>query len=337
MLKRWGIIGIGAHADRAMCPAISKSADTKLLAVCSRSLERARSFASKHGAERAYDSLKRMLEDPELDVLYIATPNSLHAEHTIQAAEAGKHVLCEKPMALMVPECENMIQACSRNRVKLGINFQNRYHPAHIEARRLIQSGKVGEITVAKAQYCVGRYRGYYKGWRSDPKMAGSGALAATGLHAIDILRFLLNSEIDEVRALVDEGPPGYHVDNMIYVILRFANRVDAVVISGMLVPRSDNDVILYGSEAKITCKQTLGVLLEGRLLLEGNSLPAEMTFPTDNPATALYTSAVEAFNKCIEENTEPVSSGYDGLEMVRIANAILESGHQGEAIKIMR
>jgi len=101
-----------------------------------------------------------MLEDPELDVLYIATPHGLHAQQTILAAKAGKHVLCEKPMALTVPDCELMIQACDKNKVKLGIDFQNRYHPAHREAHRYIQSGMVGEINVAKAQSLTGEYGG---------------------------------------------------------------------------------------------------------------------------------------------------------------------------------
>jgi len=331
----WGIIGIGEHADLVMSSAISKAANTKLVAVCSRSLERAKSFAAKHGVERAYDSLEKMLEAPELDVLYIATPNSLHVEQTIQAARAGKHVLCEKPMALTVPDGERMIQACTDNKVKLGVNFQNRYHPAHIEARHLIQSGAIGEISVAKAQFCVGAFRGYWSGWRNDPSMAGSGALGGAGVHPIDLLRFLLASEVEEVRALTDEEPPRYPIDDMVYVILRFENRVDAVVISGILVPRSDNDVVLYGSEAKITCKGTIGMSLEGELLVEGESLDMKMNFPTAEPVPALYISVIEAFNKCIAENTEPNISGYDGLQMVKVADAILQSSRQGKAIKI--
>jgi len=303
-------------------------------------MERAKSFATKHRIEYAYDSLSKMLQNQELDVVYIATPNSVHAQQTIEAAYAGKHVLCEKPMALTVRDAELMIEACNKNKVRLGVDFQNRYHPAHIEAQRNIQSGMVGKIYLAKAQYCSDRFRGYWrkhKGWRNDPIMAGAGALVNSGVHPIDLLRFLVRSEIEEVRALTDEKLPKYPVDDMVYVIMEFENGMRAVVISGILVPRSDNDVVLYGSKAKITCKGTVGVRLQGEFLLEGNSLNTRMVFSTDDPMSALYTPVVEAFNKCIDENTEPEISGYDGLKMVRIVDAILESSRQDRTIKITR
>jgi len=335
----WGIIGIGAHAERALAPALNRAANTKLVAVCSRSMERAQNFAAKHKAERAYDSLEKMLEDPDLDVLYVATPNGLHAQQTIQAAEAGKHVLCEKPMAITVADCEAMIEACNKNKVKLALDFQNRYHPAHVEARRYIQSGMIGEIYVAKAQYCHGRFRGYWqgRGWRNDPNTAGSGSLAGTAIHCVDLLRFLLDSEVKEVRALTDEEPPRYPVDDMVYVIITFENGARGVVISGILAPRSDDDVVVYGSKAKITGKGTVGMPLRGELLVEGDSLNVRMTFPTDDPVPANYVYLVEAFNKCIEDNTESEVSGYLGLQMVKITNSILESSHQGRAIKVMK
>ena len=195
----WGIIGIGIHANSYMAPAISKAANTKLVAVCHRSMERAGEFAAKHGVERAYESFEKMIADPEVDVVYVATPNNLHARHTIQAAEAGKHVLCEKPMALTEADCASMIEACNKNKVKLGIDFQLRYHPAHTEAHRLIQVGKIGVIYVVKAQCCRGFMRGHWEGtWRDELSITGAGALSAMGVHPIDLLRFLLDSEVEE-------------------------------------------------------------------------------------------------------------------------------------------
>jgi len=339
MTLGWGIIGIGSHASRFMAPALSRAPGTELVAVASRSLERAQDFAARHKAKRAYDSLEKMLEDPALDVLYVATPNNLHAEQTIMAAKAGKHVYCEKPMALTVAECERMIKACNDNKVKLGIDFQNRFHPAHVEARRLIQSGEAGEVNVVKAQYAHGRSRNAPRGsgWRNDPKMAGAGALVGTGVHPIDLLRFVLGSEIQEVRALTDEKPPVQPLDSMAYVILSFANETTGVVISGMLVPRSDDDLVIYGSKMKITGRGTVGMPLRGELIIEGDAVSLRETFPAEDPISGLYIRAVEAFNKCILENTAPPSSGYDGLEMVRVVDAILESSRTGKAVKIKR
>ena len=108
----WGIIGIGKHVNRFIAPAAKIAADTQLVAACSRSMDKAERFAAQFGVKRAYDSLDEMLKDPELDVLYIATPNKLHADQTVKAAAAGKHVLCEKPMALTEDDCHRMIDAC---------------------------------------------------------------------------------------------------------------------------------------------------------------------------------------------------------------------------------
>jgi len=229
-----------------------------------------------------------------------------------------------------------MIEACNKNKVKLGVDFQNRYHPAHVEAHRLIQDGKLGEIYVAKAQYCHGFMHGHWEGsWRDEPGVAGGGALMATALHPIDLLRFLLDSEVEEVWARCAIQTPYHSVDEMVYAMLKFQNGVQGVVISGLLAPRSDDDVVLYGSKAKITCKGTVGMPLRGELLVDGDSISMKMGFPTDDPIPGNYIRLVEAFNRCIEEDTEPGISGYLGLQMVRIANAIIESNSQGKAIKI--
>ena len=339
MTLGWGIIGIGGHANRFMAPAITHAAGTELVAVCSRDMGRAQEFARKHNAKKAYDSLEKMLADPALNVLYVATPNNLHAEQTIAAAEAGKHVYCEKPMALTVAECERMIKACDDNKVKLGIDFQNRFHPAHVEARRLILSGEAGEVNVVKAQYAHGRSRNAprIQNWRSVPEMAGAGSLVGTGVHPIDLLRFVLDSEIEEVRALTDEKPPEQPLDSMAYVILSFKNGVTGVVISGMLVPRSDDDLVIYGSKMKITSRNSVGMPLRGELIIEGESIDLRATYPAEDPVPGMYIRAVEAFNKSVLDNTEPLSSGYDGLEMVRVVDAILESGRSGRAVKIKK
>ena len=163
---------------------------------------------------------------------------------------------------------------------------------------------------------------------------AGGGALMGTGLHPIDLLRFLLNSEITEVSALCEPQPSANTVDEIIYLISKFSNGTTGIVIWGALF-RSDNDVVLYGNKAKVVCKGTVGMATEGELIIEGDSLDSCMSFPTDNPSFANYASLVEAFNRCIQDNTEPTIKSYDGLQMCRIANAVLESSRQGKVIKI--
>jgi 1,5-anhydro-D-fructose reductase (1,5-anhydro-D-mannitol-forming) len=334
----WGIVGIGNHADRCVAGAIGRARDAELAAVCSRDMGRAQAFAAKHRARRAYDSLERLLADPAVDVLYIATPNKHHLEQTVAAATAGRHVFCEKPMALTSEECETMIRACEARGVKLGIDLQNRYHPAHIEARQLIASGEAGEINFVRAQYAHGRLRGAARSanWRSDPEVAGAGAIAGTGIHPLDLLCYLTGSRISEVRALLDENPP-HQLDLMAYVILSFENGVTGMVASGLLVPRSDDDAIVYGSRLRITCKGTVGIRLRGELIVEGDTLHTRTPFPGEDPLTDLYVRAVESFNQSIRDDSTPLSSGYDGIEMVRVVAAIQQSSRTGQAVKIVR
>ncbi len=334
---RWGILGAGEIAGRGMAPALNRAADTQLAAVYNRSMDKAQAFTTKYQARRAYDSLERFLADPDIDAVYIATPNSLHADHAVAAARAGKHILCEKPMANSVADGERMMEAAAKHNVKLAVVYQNRYHAAHVEARRHIASGALGEIQLASATHCRGFGRGgHWSGWRVDPAMAGSGAIVAQAVHPIDLLRFLLGAEVAEVEAMTDEAPPERPVEEMVYGLLRFDNGVHANVVSGTLVPRYDNDILFYGSAAKIACKGTLGVPLNGR--------DGELTFESDRGGeTKRYESSsvadkmkdlVEDFTSHVTRNTSFGPSGANGLQMVRIALAMQESSRTRKAVR---
>ena len=333
----WGIIGVGSIVEHQIAPALSKAANTKLVAICDSDVTKVKNFAAQHDVEGAYDSYDKMLKDPQLDVVYIGTPNHLHAQQTIMAAEAGKHVLCEKPMALTVADCEHMIEACEKHNVKLAIDFQNRFSPAVVQARRLIADGEVGEIVVVRAQGChfaaelsqAPNYPGAGR-WRMNAATAGAGALMGVGVHYFDLLRYILSSEVEDVIAVCEPQGTGV-LDDMEYAILKFANGTRGLVITGVRVPRSDNGIVLYGMKAKVTCKVYRG---QDELLVEGDSINERASYPSpDSPRR--YTVVIEHLNKCIAEDTEPISSGRDGLEMVRITDAILESSRTRKAVKI--
>lgn len=339
MNLRWGIIGAGEIANRGMAPALNSAADTELAAVYCRTMDKARAFADKHQAAKAYDSLEKMLDDPDLDAVYIATPNSLHAAHTLAAAKAGKHVFCEKPMATTVRDAEAMIEACDRHRVKLGVVFQHRYHTAHLKARGYVQSGALGVIDLATAQICRGFQRGtHWSGWRVDPVMSGSGAIVGQGVHAFDLLRHLLGAEIREVQAMTDEAPPHMPVEEMSYTLVRFTNGTRGMVVAGTLLPRYENDLVLYGAQAKLACRATMGVPrpnVQAQMTLETDSSNVNVDIAGDNSQAARMARMVEDFSTSIRDNTEPALSGANGLQLVRIATAVQESSRQRKAVVI--
>jgi predicted dehydrogenase len=340
MTIRWGIIGLGDIAEHNFVPALARAAHSKLVAVFSRSTEKGRAFIAKYQVPRAYDSLDRMLSDPELDTVYIASPNALHAEQSVAAARAGKHVLCDKPMALTVADGERMIRAAEDAKVRLDVAYRLRYHPVHIEARRRVQSGVLGEIQLVKAQNFGGGARPYWAsmlGWRNDPALAGSGSIVAQAVHAVDLLRYLTDDEIVEVRCITDEKLPGRPAEESTVSVFRFANGALGQVASGAVVPRSDNDAVLYGSNAKISCFGTLGRHKSGRqqeVVIESEAPEVHIPFPDDTPITRT-TALIEAFNRSITDGTPTVMSAQNGLQMVRIANAMLESSRHGRAVKL--
>ncbi|MBI2832747.1 MAG: Gfo/Idh/MocA family oxidoreductase [Chloroflexi bacterium] len=330
--RGWGIVGTGWLASNYIAPALAKATNTRLVAVYSRDKSRGADFAAKHGAERSYDSFDMLASDPDVKVVHLTSPNALHAEQTIRLAEAGKHVLCEKPMAITVADCERMVEACRKNKVKLGLGFQNRHHPAHIEARRLIQSGATGKIALASVQYSRSLNKSL-SGWRAEPAMAGAGALVGMCIHCLDLLRFLLGQEVETVVALTDEKWTGLPLEETVLVILKFENGPFCHVVSGMHIPRSYNDVVIYGTKSRITGSCTVGMPLQGKLLVLSDASTSGMEVATSEIGN--FIAEIEAFNRCIEEDREPNASGADGLEMVRLTNAILESSKQGKAVRL--
>lgn len=336
MTLGWAIIGLGKHADLRVAPAIANARDAQLVAVCSRSLERAQAFAGKHGARKAYDSYQALLLDPEVDAVYVVTPNSLHCLQTVQAAQAGKHVLCEKPMALTVADALTMIRACREAKVTLGVALQNRYHPAHIEARRLVQGGEAGEVTLAMAQYSHDFSAAFrWPSWRSDLAMAGGGSLMGMGLHAIDLLRYVLGREIESACALNDEDLRANYPDETVVSLLRFQGPLFALVANSVHIPHAHNDLVIYGSQARIEGVDTIGMPWKGRLRITRGDVTTEVAYPCDNAAFGLYTRVVEDFNRAVLDGTEPLASGDDGLALVQVVQAIVRSVRQERTMAV--
>src|SRR4051812_40183305 len=147
---KWGLIGAGDIARRRIAPALRDLPDCELVSVSRSRSELAEKFANEFGARKWFADWHKLVEDDEIDAVYIATPVFLHGEQTIAAANAGKHVLCEKPMALNVTECDKMIGACLANDVKLGVAYYRRFYPAIECAKQIICSGQIGKVSVAQ-------------------------------------------------------------------------------------------------------------------------------------------------------------------------------------------
>lgn len=335
-MLRWAIAGFGKQAETRMAPAIDAARGTQLVGVWSLDMSGARTFAQARGPLRCYDSYSELLSDPNVDVVYVSTPNYLHCEHVIQAAKAGKHILCEKPMALSVAEASAMLVACDKAGVKLGIALQNRQHPAHQEIRRVMASGEGGKVVLATAQYCHNFPPDVpWSSWRNDPAMSGGGGLMGMGVHALDLLCFVVGKSVIEVTAFSDANTAAAHVDSMMTCLLHFANGSSAFAISSLHLPHSKNDLVVYGSTLRMEARGTIGMPWQGDLAVTRQADTSVVTFPCENPAIDLFVRLVEDYNRSILQDSVPLASGHDGLALVQLTEAVIRSARDRRAAKI--
>src|SRR5687768_10623607 len=247
----WGLIGTGRIAEDRILPAIKEHAGNRLVGVVSRDPQRARRFAEKFGAEHAYTNYEDMLRNPDVTVVAIHTPNAQHAEQAIAAARAGKHVFCDKPMATTGADAERMVRECEKAGVRLGINFHNRFMPCFIDTRKIVASGEIGEVKLVQIEVSPGSRPGGRLGqWRVDPSIAGLGTSYSIGVHAFDILRYMLGAEVTTVTALFDT-PKGKTEEQNISVV-RFDNGALGQISVHENVPFPHNDFVIYGTKGRI-------------------------------------------------------------------------------------
>ena len=202
---RWGVLGTANIAVKSVIPALFASEKNELVAIGSRDAARGQAVASQLGIPRAHASYDDLLADDAVEAVYIPLPNGLHTEWTVRAARAGKHVLCEKPMALGLDECRRMLDACREAGVLFMEALMYRLHPQHARVRDLLDSGLLGEPTLFRASFCFSM-RNPRDNVRLVPELGG-GALLDLGVYAIDSARFVLGAEPTDVAGRVRIDP----------------------------------------------------------------------------------------------------------------------------------
>lgn len=332
MTIRWALIGTG-RVHQAMAPAIRAAPGTRLVAVLSRDMERAAAFAKQFGIAHAHDSLQSLLGNPEVDVVYVASPNGLHAAHAIAAAQAGKHVFCEKPLALSMDACRDIQSACRANGVQLGLGVMYRQHLAHRKARALVADGVLGEVQQAQIRLGVA-WQERQPDWYADAALAGAGVLYMAGVHRIDLLRFVLGSEVREVSAMVGEHTAARPWDEWAAALLRFDNGVRASMDLDIRLPNGNSDLEVHGTRGSLVVTGSTTSWWGGgggELLLKTGAVTERHQFDKVD----LYRAQVEDFNRAIAEGGAPAGGGHDGLACAQVCLAMLESSRSGRTLRL--
>ena len=233
---RWGVLSTSNIGRRAVLPAIQRSSNGELLAVASRDAEKARVFAGELGIPRAYTGYQQLLADPEIEAVYIPLPNSMHREWTIKAAQASKHILCEKPLALSAAECAEMDAAARANGVLLMEAFMYRFHPQTERVIELLRQGLVGEPRLIHAAFTF--HLTNPANIRLQANLGGGG-LMDVGCYCVNVSRTLFASEPIEVQAFAGWSAAG--VDEQLIGSLRFPGGRDAQFDSALTLARRES------------------------------------------------------------------------------------------------
>lgn len=341
MALGWAIVSTGNHPELKIAPAIAAASNGDLVAVYSREMGRAQAFAEKHRARAAYDDLECLLADSRVDAVFVSSPNSLHAQHGIAAAGAGKHLMVEKPMTTTLGDALDLVRACRETGVKLGVGFELRHHPGHLAVRGRISSGALGKINLANAQWGFGvrgedtpaPRTGLREWWGQPDLIGGAAAMMGTGVHAVDLLRFLLGQEVIEVAAITDGQNQSRPLETIAATTLRFDGGALATVCCGRSLPDSLNDFTLYGSHGGASGRATLWEARQGRVSINSEGLNETRAYPYQYLGN--FTSQMEDFAMAIEEDREPAATGIDGLRVVEITLAMIQSAREGRSVKV--
>jgi xylose dehydrogenase (NAD/NADP) len=266
---RWGILGCAGIAVRAVMPAIRQSETGEIAAVASRELEKAQSVADQFNISKAYDSYEALLQDRDIDAVYIPLPNHLHREWTIRAAEAGKHILCEKPLALTAAEAEEMAEACAKAGVRLAEAFMYRHHPRMDRMMEIVRSREIGEIRAIRGAFTFNN-AGDRKNIRYRNEWGG-GSLYDVGCYPLSAARLILGTEPEAVTVHALFSPEHDHVDMMASGLAEFPGGIGLTFDCGMWadfrqtleIVGSDGRIVI--PHAFLTGEDNAGFTVSGR------------------------------------------------------------------------
>ena len=324
-ILNWGLLST-ARINRALIPPLQVSKRNHLLAVASRSQETADAYAKEKKIPRAYGSYEALLADPEIDVIYNPLPNHLHAEWTIKAVEAGKHVLCEKPLALSVAEVDAIHAAAHKHGRVVAEAFMYRHHPQTLKVQELVKSGSIGSLKLIRGSFSFILSR--EEDIRLlDPAMGG-GSIWDVGCYPISYARTVVGENPLEVFGWQVTGKTG--IDETFVGQLRFAGDVHAQFDSSFVIP-FHSFMEIVGSEGTLSIPTPFKPGVNERIFLTRD----EKTETIKVKGQELYLGEVEDMADAILLGKDSLVSLHDSRANVAVINGLLESARVGKSISI--
>ena len=329
---RWGVLSTANIALKKVIPAMQQGQHTSIAAIASRDLAKAQMAAKTFDIPNAYGSYEELLAAPEIDAIYNPLPNQFHVPWTIKAAEAGKHVLCEKPIGLTATETRSLLAVRARTGVKIGEAFMVNCHPQWLRLRELLNAGRIGQLR---------SITGFFSYFNIDPKNirnqadAGGGALMDIGCYLIHASRYAFAAEPTRVVALIDRDPE-MRTDRLTSAILDFPGGHSILTCSTQLIPYQR--IHFLGTRGRIEIEIPVNtppdrptrIFIDSSGDLYGGGVTTE-TFPVCDQ----YTLQGDAFSKAVLEDTEVPVPIEDAIGNMAIIDAIFKSAHSGQWEKV--
>lgn len=316
---RWGILSTANIARTEVIPAIKRADNAELVGIASRD-EKVYRIAKELDITKAFASYEELLKDDEIDAVYIPLPNHLHKEWVNKAAYYGKHILCEKPVALNVAETIDMVNTCAKNNVKFMEAFMYQFHPQHERVRELISEGAIGEVKLFKSSHSF-----YLKNREGDIRMnaeMGGGSIYDVGCYSIHAARSILKAEPESIHGFA-EIDSSSKVDTSAYIHMVMDNKVPVLIdCSFDMLERNEYEVI--GTKGKITVPYAFrpdrngGV---GEIILNAGNKTI-----TEKISGDIYKFEIEHFSQCILQDTAPQNSGVDSINNMKAIQSCYNS-----------
>ncbi|WP_262268192.1 Gfo/Idh/MocA family protein [Microvirga yunnanensis] len=337
--KRLGyaIVGLGQFALNQIIPSFAESKSSKLVALVSGNRDKALQVADRYGVEQAniydYQNFDRIADNDEIDIVYIILPNALHAEYTVRAFKAGKHVLCEKPMAVTADECETMIRAGREADRKLMIAYRAQYEPYNMEAIRMAREGELGRIRLVTSDH--GRIldpKVPADQWRMVKALAGGGSLYDIGIYSLQAARTITGEEPVEVSAHIssDRSDPRFReIEELVAFQLRFPSGALANLTSSYSTAPVKR-IQVFGSKASLVLDPATEYERH-QMMVKTEKEERRVQIPEGNQ----FAAEMDHMAKAVLEDREPKTPGEEGLRDIRIMQAVYQAAEQGRPVSL--
>ncbi len=346
MKLKWGVIGAAGIADRRTIPGLLEAGNAELTAVMEVNMELAEGIREKYGAHYACGSAECLLSHDEVQAVYIASPVAFHLDQIKLCADAGKHILVEKPVALTAAQAREAVDYCNAKGVLLAAGFMMRFAAYHQRMKELIAEGALGGIVNASGQFTCW-YPDIEGAWRQYKDQSGGGALVDMGVHVIDILQYIMGSRIVKVAAFHDTKTFNYEVDDSSALLVEFDNGAFGSINSNFNIPDEAAKwrIEFYGTKGRMIGDETIGQVEGGRVDAlfvsedKGYDAAQDKTLVEETDIQVdfgnMYTKEIESFGKSVLEGSPLESPASEAVYVQRVVEAAYRSTEEQRFVEV--